>query len=141
MHISCLIYHALEAPLFEHVSASFWFFLLIINRGSHGVVFVLTNEKRLQNQAYRQIESKLKDTFGSGKSSPFQKVDFSLYHFLSSFSKSKYSDSLPNFRHRWSLVWFDTNYVRLVFRLPDLPPMRASLRNQNKCKPSICVRV
>ena len=89
MHISCLIYHILEAALFWDVSASFWFFLLIINRESHGVVFVSTNEKRLQNQAYRQIKSKLMDTFGSGKSSLFQSVDFSLYHFLSSFTKSK----------------------------------------------------
>ena len=47
MHISCLIYHFLEAALFWDVSASFWFFLLIINRESHGVVFVSTNEKRL----------------------------------------------------------------------------------------------
>ena len=58
-------------------------FLLIINRESHGVVFVSTNEKRLQNQTYRQIKSKLMDTFGSGKSSLFQRVGFSLYHFLS----------------------------------------------------------
>ena len=65
------------------------FFLLIINRESHGVVFVSTNEKRLQNQVYRQIKSKLMDTFGSGKSSPFERVEFSLYHFLSPFSKSK----------------------------------------------------
>ena len=89
MHISCLIYHILEAALFWDVSASFWFFLLIINRESHGVVFVSTNEKRLQNQVYRQIKSKLMDTFGSGKSSLFQRVGFSLYHFLSSFTKSK----------------------------------------------------
>ena len=67
----------------------FLIFLLIINRESHGVVLVSTNEKRLQNQVYRQIKSKLVDIFGSGKSSPFERVDFSLYHFLSSFSKSR----------------------------------------------------
>ena len=39
-----------------------------------GVVFVLANEKRLQNQVYRQIKSKLMDTFRSGKSSPFERV-------------------------------------------------------------------
>ena len=89
MHISCLIYHFLEAALFWDVSASFWFFLLIINRESHSVVFVSANEKRLQNHVYRQIKSKLIDIFGSGKSSPFERVDFSVYHFLSSFSKSK----------------------------------------------------
>ena len=89
MHISCLIYHFLEAALFWDVSASFWFFLLIINRESHGVVFVSTNEKRLQNQVYRQIKSKLMNTFGSGKSSPFERVDLSLYYLFSLFSKSK----------------------------------------------------
>ena len=42
------------------------------------------------NQVYTQINSKLMDTFGSGKSSPFERVDFSLlYHFLSSYSKSE----------------------------------------------------
>ena len=48
---SALFY--LEAPLFWDLSASFWFFLLIINRESHGVVFGSTNEKILQNQVYR----------------------------------------------------------------------------------------
>ena len=76
MHISCLIYHVLEAALFWDVSASFWFFLLIINRESCSVVFVSINEKRLQNHVYRQIKSKLIYTFGSGKSSPFARVDF-----------------------------------------------------------------
>ena len=52
MHISCLIYHVLETALFWDVSPSFWFFLLIINRESHGVVFISTNEKRLQNQVF-----------------------------------------------------------------------------------------
>ena len=34
------------------------------------------------------------DAFGSVKSSPFERVDFSLYRFISSFSKPKqYSDS------------------------------------------------
>ena len=41
-HIIFLIYHYLEAALFWDVSASFWFFILIINRESHGVVFVST---------------------------------------------------------------------------------------------------
>ena len=42
MHITCLIYHFLQpqAALFWDVSASFWFFLLIINREPDGVVFV-----------------------------------------------------------------------------------------------------
>ena len=79
MHISCLIYHFLEAALFWDVSASFWFFLLIINRESHSVVFVSANEKRLQNHVYRQIKSKLMDTFGSGKSSPFARKGWLLF--------------------------------------------------------------
>ena len=44
-----LPYQFLEAALFWDTSASFWVFLLIINRESHGVVFVLTNKKRLLN--------------------------------------------------------------------------------------------
>ena len=42
MHITYLIYHFLQpqAALFWDVSASFWFFLLIINREPDGVVFV-----------------------------------------------------------------------------------------------------
>ena len=67
MHISCLIYHFLEAALFWDVFASFLFFLLIINRESHSVVFVSTNEKRLQNQVYRQIKSKPMDTLDLAK--------------------------------------------------------------------------
>ena len=73
---------------------SFLFLLLIINRELDGVVFVSANEKRLQSQVYRQIKSELMDTSGSGKSSPFERVDLSLYQFLSSLSKFKYySDS------------------------------------------------
>ena len=89
MHIICLIYHFLEAALFWDVFASFWFFLFIMNSELHCVVFVLTNEKRLQNQVYRQIKSKLMDTFEYDKSSLFERVDFCLYCFLSSFSESK----------------------------------------------------
>ena len=38
------------------------------------------------------------DTFRSGKRSPFESVEFSLYRFLSSFSKSKkYFDSAQTF--------------------------------------------
>ena len=42
MRIIWLIYDFSEAALFWNVSASFWFFILIINRESHGVVFVST---------------------------------------------------------------------------------------------------
>ena len=38
------------------------------------------------------------DTFGSGKSSLFERVEFSLYHLLSSYSNFKqYSDSTQTF--------------------------------------------
>ena len=88
MHISCFIRdcNILRCVRFFLIC---FLILLIINREPHGVVFVSTNEKRLQNHVYRQIKSKLIDIFGSGKSSPFERVDFSVYHFLSSFSKSK----------------------------------------------------
>ena len=55
MHITCFIYHFQESALFWNVSDSFWFFLLIINREPDGFVFVLANEKRLENQGYGQI--------------------------------------------------------------------------------------
>ena len=87
MHITCLIYHFLEAALFSDMSVSFWFFLSIINKEPDSVVSA--NEKKLQNQVYRQIKSKLMDKYGSGKSSLFERVDFSLYCFLSSLSKFK----------------------------------------------------
>ena len=121
MHIICLIYHFLEAALFWDVSASFWFFLLIINRESHSVVFVSTNEKRLQNQVYRQIKSKLMDTFGSGKSSLFERVDFSLciishLHFLNLNNILALPKLLPSLK--LCLIWQD--YVCHVFCLPDL---------------------
>ena len=36
-----------------------------LSTGSHSVVFVSTNEKRLQNHVYRQIKNKLMDICGS----------------------------------------------------------------------------
>ena len=128
--------------LFWDVS-TFWFFLFIINRESHGVVFVSTNEKRLQNQVYRPIKSKLMDTFGSGIwfGSPFEKGLTSPYivyylHFLNLnniMTLSKLSLSL-----KLGLIWHD---LCLPCFLPArFTRMRASLRNQNKCKPSIGIR-
>ena len=104
MHISCLIYHFLEAALFwdADVSASFWFFLLT---GSH---IVLYSHRQMRRDYKIKFTDKSKANlyiFGSGKSSPSERVDFSVYHFLSSFSKSKqYFDSSPNFGCRWSWV-------------------------------------
>ena len=84
-----MVYQFLEAALFWDRSASFWFFLLIINGNPDGIVFVLPNEKKLQSQVYGQSKSRLKDTLGSCKSSLFERVDFSVYHFSSSLSKFK----------------------------------------------------
>ena len=136
MHIICFIYHFLQTALFWDVSASFWFFLLIINRESHGVVFVSTNEKRLQNQVYRQIKSKLMDTFGSGKSSPFERVDFSLYRLLSLFSKCKFWLS-PKCLLSLKLGLNRHDLCSPCFLPASFTRMGASLRNPNKCKPSI----
>ena len=99
------------------------------------VVFVSTIEKRLQNQVYRQWKANM-DTFGSGKSSPFERVDFSLYRFSFSFSKSKqYSDPKLSSSLNLGLILHD---LCLSCFLPArFTRMRASLQNQNKCKPSI----
>ena len=54
------------------------------------------------------IKSELMDTSGSGKSSPFERVDLSLYQFLSSLSKFKYySDSTSGWNYSRLLVMTD----------------------------------
>ena len=116
MHIISMLYLSIfrESIILRFVRF-FLIFFLIINRDSHVVVFVSTNEKRLQNQVYKQIKS--------GKSSPLERIEFSLYRFLSSFSKSKNILTLPKLlsslklgliRHNWRL------HVCRVFCLPDL---------------------
>ena len=55
MHIIHVIYHFLEAASFWDVTASFWFFILIVNREPDGVVFVSAIEKRLQNQYIKNV--------------------------------------------------------------------------------------
>ena len=95
-----------QAALFLDVSASFWFFLLIINKE-------LGSEKRFQNEVYRQIKSTLMNTFGSGESSPFDRVEFFIYYFLSSLSKFKlYFDSTQTFATEATF-----NLIRLMFAL------------------------
>ena len=132
MHIICLIYQFLEAALFWDTSAYFWDFLLIINRESHGVVFVLTNKKRLQNQVHRQIKSRLVNTFGSGKSSLFERVDFSFILFLHFLNLNNIL-TLPKVlsSQKLGLIW----HVWLVFCLPDLHA--CILVYENKWKLSI----
>ena len=80
------------------------------------------------------------DTFGSRRSSPFERVDFSICCFLSSFYKSKQLNNiitLPKLLSslRLGLIWRDLClpcFLPARFRC-----MRVSLRNQNTCKLSI----
>ena len=100
-------------------------------------MFIATNEKRLQNQVYIQVKSKLMGTFRSGKSSLFERVDFSLYRFLSSLSNLNNILTLPKL-----LPSLKQGLILQELSLPCFLPtrfmcMRASLRNQTKCKPSI----
>ena len=111
-----------------------WFFLLIINRESHGVVFISRNEKRLSNQVYRPIKSKLMDTFGSGKSSSFKKGLTSPYivsslHFLNLNNILTLPKLLLSLK--LGLIWCDLCLP--CFLSARFTCMRASLRNQNKC--------
>ena len=82
-------WHSLNQNCFCEMNAYHLPYLSLLNGETNGVVFILANERRLQNQVYRQIKSKHMDTFGFGKSSLFERVDFSLYCFLSSLSKFK----------------------------------------------------
>ena len=139
MHTTCLIYHLLQpqAALFWDVCASFWFFLVIINKEPNVVAFISANEKRLQNQVYRQVKNKLMDTLGSGKSYCLKELNcsciVSYLHFLNLndiLILPKLSPPL-----KLSLIWHS-------LCLPCFLPAwfmheRTSLRNQNKCRPSI----
>ena len=126
MHISCVIYHFLEAALFWDVSASFWFFLLIINRESHGVVFALTNEKRLQNQVYRQIKSKLYGYIWIWQKFTVWKGWLMLIYIISYLHFINLNNILTLLQ-KLCMCQTKPSHVCLVFCLPDL-------RNQNKCK-------
>ena len=74
------------------------------------------------------------DTFGSVKSSSFERVDFSFYRFISLFSKSKqYSDSPQTLVV--TEAGSDLTGFMFAFSFPArFTRMLASLRNQNKCK-------
>ena len=65
------------------------------------------------------LKSKLMDTFGSGKSSPFERVDFSIVSYLHFLNLNNIL-TLPKLRRRWGYVWLNTTYACLVFYLPDL---------------------
>ena len=62
MHISCLIYHVLDAALFWDVSSSFLCFLLIINRESHSVVFISTY--KWEQITKSSLQTNQKQTYG-----------------------------------------------------------------------------
>ena len=139
MHITCLIYHLLQpqAALFWDVCASFLFFLVIINREPDGVVSISANEKRLQNQVYRQVKSKLMNTFGSGKIYCLKDLNcsyiVSYLHFLNLndiLIVPKLSPPL-----KLSLIWH--SLCLLCFLSARFMREHTSLRSQNKCRPSI----
>ena len=127
-----MVYQFLEAALFWDRSASFWFFLLIINGKPDGIVFVLPNEKRLQSQVYGQSKSRLKDTSGSCKSSLFERVDFSLFIFHLHFLNLDNIVTLPKFSLslKLRLIWHDL-YLPCFLRA-RFTRMRAGLRNQSR---------
>ena len=62
MHISCLIYHVLDAALFWDVSSSFLCFLFIINRESHSVVFISTY--KWEQITKSSLQTNQKQTYG-----------------------------------------------------------------------------
>ena len=139
MHISCLIYHVLEAALFWDVSCSFWFFLLIINRESNDVVFASTTEKRLQNQVYRQSKANLwmhldlaKVHRLRGMTSPYI---ISYLHFLNLINILTLPQTFDITEARFGL----TRIMFALFFACQIYTLRASLRNQNKCRSSIAI--
>ena len=133
IHITCLIYHFLQpqAALFWDVSASFWFFLLIINRERDGNVFVLDTKLWIQSYGYIWTWQK----FTVWKSWILLIYIVSYLHILilnNILTLPKLSLLL-----KLRLIWPD---LCLACFLPArFMPMRASLQNQNKCNSSIQV--
>ena len=118
------------------------FFLLIINRESHSVVFVSTNEKRLQNQVYRQIKSKPMDTLDLAKVYRLKGLT-SLYiisclHFLNLNNILTLPKTLVVAEAGFGLTWI---MFALFFACQIYTRLRASLLNQSKCKPSIEINI
>ena len=136
MHVICLIYHFLEAALFWEVSASFWFFLLIINRESQ-----LYSSRQMRRDYKINFTNELKATL-------WIHLDLAKVHCLKGLTSPYivfYLDFLnlnnimtlpkPLSLSRLGLIWRD---LCLPLFLPSrLKRMRVSLRNHNKCKPSM----
>ena len=136
MHIICFIYQFLEAPLFWDLSASFWFFLLIINRESHGVVFLC----HIRIDKWGDYKINFTDKLNLAKTHRLKGLTYSPYNIVS------YLHFHPDILTPQTFViaeaGFDLTGLMFVICLPCFLPARfthmcASLRNQNKCKPSI----
>ena len=137
MHVICLIGHFLEAALFWDVSVSFWFFLLIINRES-------------QLYSYRQMRRDYKINFTNElKANLWIHLDLAKVHCLKGltspyivfylhFLNLNNIMTLPKLLSslRLGLIWRDLCLPR--FLPAGFRRMRVSLRDQNKCKRSIC---
>ena len=118
MHIIYPIYHFLEAALFWDISASFWFFLLIINRES---------QLHLYQQMRRDYKIKFTNKLITNLWIHFDLVNVHCLKGLTSPSIVSYVNfvnlnnilTLPKLLLSLKLE-FETTYVCLVFCLPDL---------------------
>ena len=131
----CVIYHFLEAALFWHVSASFWFFLLIINIESQlysyrqmRIDYKINFTNKLKANLWIHLEAKVHRL--KWLTSPH--IVFYL-HFLNLNNIMTLPKLLSSLR--LGLIWRDICFPR--FLPARLRCIRVSLRNQNKCKPSI----
>ena len=136
MHVIYLIYHFLEAALFWDVSASFWFFLLIINRESQ-----LYSSRQMRRDYKINFTNEVKANLWihldlakvrrlKGLTSPYIVFYLDFLNLNNIMTLPKPLSSL-----RLGLIWRD---LCLPLFLPSrLRRMRVSLRNQNKCKPSM----
>ena len=141
MQIICFIYQFLEAPLFWDLSASFWFFLLIINNESHDVVFLC----HICIDKWGDYKIKFTDKLILAKTHCLIGLTYySPYNIVSSYHLDILTPQTFIITEKLGFIWHDLClclwYVCLVFCLPDLHTC-ASLRNQNKCKPSIVFRL
>ena len=156
MHISCLIYHVLEAALFwdKCVGAAYLIFSLINYQGVKCCCTI--NERRLQNQAYRQLKTHRKSKLmvmdrihlNLAKVYRFKGQGWILLcliwchhiadHFLyyiSIFISINLNNilTLPQTFVITAEAWF--SLTRIMFAL-FFTTCCSSLQNQNKCKPS-----
>ena len=136
MHVICLIYYFLEAALFWDVSVSSRFFLLIINRES-------------QLYSYRQMRRDYKINFTNElKANLWIHLDLAKVHRLKGLTSPcivfyLHFLNLNNIMTRQTYVVVEAGLIWRDICLPRFLPagfrrMRVSLRNQNKCKRSIC---